>query len=141
MSRFSRVILLAVAAVLLAGAPQALAGPNPKLKDLKVKLKGTEPGPNYEVKVKTRIRACASKGPIRINIHEEKTGFDDPPTVVAANDRRFTRRHDDPCQRFKVSWTLGTEFFGIGIYKVRASVTDSDGNRSRSLVESFKTTD
>jgi hypothetical protein len=134
----------ALAAVFLAAlvaAPTASAGPNPKLKNLNVRLKGTAPGPNYKVKVRMRIRACSSSGPLRIEVVEEKTGFDHPPTVVARNNRTFVRGHRSPCQGYSAHWRLRMKFFGIGKYVVRVHVVDSSGNRSRSLAKKFKTFD
>ena len=47
--------------------------------------------------------------------------------------RTIRARQRFRCQRHAFRWRLRDEFFGVGAYKVAASVTDKDGQFSRTV--------
>ena len=94
------------------------------------------------MEVETKVRVCGKRGPMRLAIVEQKTGFDHPPTVTAENRRSFGRKQIKPCRTYKPSWRLGfPEFYGIGVYKVRVRAIDKNGDQSRGAVEKERTFD
>ena len=84
---------LIAAAALCLGLTASEASARPRIASANVSLVGVgEYGPDYSVRVNARLRICAQKGRLVIRVREQNTGFDDPPTVVAENFRKFFKR-------------------------------------------------
>jgi len=98
-------------------------------------------GADYSVRVSARLRICAQKGRLVIRVREQNTGFDDPPTVVAENFRKFFKRQRRACQTYSMDWKLGDSFFGIGVYRLRFQAVDRNGEISKSEFRQFETGD
>jgi hypothetical protein len=96
------------------------------------------PGPRYFVRVDLRLRVCAVRGRSRVVINETKRlagrTFGEHTRTI-----RFCQRFR--CQRHTFGWRLRDEFFGVGTYKVAATVWDKDQQFSRTVSRSRVTTD
>ena len=106
----------------------------PRLTGLRMRLRGVgKPGPAYHVIVSISARVCAVRGPIRLDVTEEK--FD------ATDGHGFEHRQRARCQTFRDHWKLADQFFGIGTYSVRVQAVDRYEHHSRTLSRREVTTD
>jgi hypothetical protein len=108
----------------------AAAHADPKITNMQMRLTGHNPGPGYYVRVRIRLRVCAVRGPARVVLGETlRIGGD-----VFSTHRRG--RHFDQtaaCQRRTFKWRLAEKFFGVGTYRVAATVTDKDAQVSNTV--------
>jgi hypothetical protein len=108
----------------------AAAHADPKITNMQMRLTGHNPGPNYYVRVRIRLRVCAVRGRSSVVLKETLRIGGDPFT------RHSRTRHFDQtaaCQRRTFKWKLAQEFFGVGTYRVAATVTDKDAQVSNTV--------
>ncbi len=103
---------------------------DPRIKRMRMRLTGHNPGTNYFVRVHVRLRVCAVRGRSEVVVNETlRIGRD----TFAEHTRTIRFRHRSSCQWHRFRWRLRDEFFGVGTYKVAATVWDRDFQFSKTL--------
>jgi hypothetical protein len=104
---------------------------DPKIKRMRMRLTGHNPRPNqYFVRVHIRLRVCAVRGRTEVVINESKRAGGQ---TFGEHTRTLRYRHRSRCQNRTFRWKLRDEFFGVGTYKVSATVWDKDSQFSKTV--------
>jgi hypothetical protein len=88
---------------------------------------------------RVRMRLCGPAGRSRLVFKQTKssgTGI-----VFARGTRTVRYRQAGGCHTRTFSYPLALRFFGVGVYRVAATVHDSHGQTSRTVVRRVTTTD
>lgn len=111
---------------------------DPKIRAMRMRLTGHNPGAHYYVRVQIKLRVCGVRGRSHVTFDETlgsgKTIFSEHAHTV-----RFQQVARCPWRTFK--WKLRREFFGVGTYRVRATVYDMDTQFSNTVSRRQTTTD
>ena len=105
---------------------------------MQMRLTGHNPGPSYYVSVRIRLRVCAVRGRSSVVFNETLR--------IGGNTfgrHRRTRHFDQTasCRRRTFNWKLRDEFFGVGTYRVAATVRDKDAQVSNTVSRKQTTND
>lgn len=134
-----RLVAWAATTAAFLGPQVAGADARPAITTLHWTQTGTTPGAGYEVIESATMRVCARRGRLVLRVREQETGYDG--TVSAQHFRKSFRRQTARCQTHTLRWTLGDAFFGVGVYRLRFTVTDSAGVTSRPVFRKSATGD
>ena len=133
-----RTVLLATLLTACCWPSAAVAHADPKITNMQMRLTGHNPGPHYYVSVRIRLRVCAVRGRSSVVLRETlRLGGQ----TLGRHSR--TRRFDQTaaCRRHTFKWKLRDEFFGVGTYRVAATVTDKDAQVSNTVSRRQTTND
>jgi hypothetical protein len=113
--------------------PQAFPCPrpphdDPRIRDMRLWLTGHNPGHDYFVRVHVKLRICAVRGHAEVKIAETKGAGGHR---FAEHARTLNFEQMRACNTRSFRWKLRDEFFGVGTYKVKATVWDKDFQSSR----------
>lgn len=92
----------------------------------------------YEVVMSAGVRVKAVPGPLKLSIRER---LEVGGKVFGERTKTYTLTQTTPEQRHEVSWKLEDQFFGVGWYRLRATVTDARGRTSNVKTRGFYTED
>jgi hypothetical protein len=113
--------------------------PDPTIRRMRMWMTGHgAPGPRYFVRVHVRLRVCAERGRSEVVIKQTKRVSGQ---TFAEYTRTIRFRQRFRCQRHTFHWRLRDEFFGVGTYKVAATVWDKDFQFSRTVSRKLVTND
>ena len=116
----------------------AAAHADPAIKNRQMRLKGHNPGPSYYVSVRVRLRVCAVRGRARVVFNETlRIGGN----TFGRHTRTRHFRQTASCQSRTFKWKLRDEFFGVGTYRVAATVSDRDAQVSKTVSRKQTTND
>jgi hypothetical protein len=112
---------------------------DPKIRSMRMRLTGhNAPGPRYYVRVQIRLRICSARG-------RSSAVFNETLRIGSDTFGRHTRtkhfRQTAHCQWRSFKWKLRDEFFGVGTYRVAATVWDKDSQFSKTVSRKQTTTD
>jgi hypothetical protein len=96
------------------------------------------PGPDYYVRVSIRLRACGFRGRSEVVFNES---IGDGGTTWAEHTQTKRYRQARSCQWRTFKWKLRDEFFGVGTYRVAATVWDKDAQFSKTISRRITTID
>lgn len=104
--------------------------PDPRIRDMRLRLTGHRSGADYFVRVHLKLRVCAVHGPARVVVNETKRagGY-----IFGRHTRTLNFKQTRACNTRFFPWRLRDEFFGVGTYKVAATVWDKDFQASRTV--------
>lgn len=113
--------------------------PDPRITKMNLQFTGhaTRRG-RYFVRVHVRLRVCAVRGRSEVVVNETKRLGGQ---VFGEHTRTIRFRQRSRCQRHRFRWKLRDEFFGVGTYKVAATVWDKDFQLSRTVTRKKLTLD
>jgi hypothetical protein len=112
---------------------------DPRIKSMKMRSTGHHAGgDDYFVRVHITLRVCAIRGRSKAVLNETKRIGGQ---TFGEHTRTIRFRQRSACQSHKFSWKLRDEFFGIGTYRVAATVWDADSQFSRTVSRRSVTTD
>jgi hypothetical protein len=111
---------------------------DPRIRAMRMRLTGHNPGAGYYVVTRIRLRVCAVRGPAEVVMHESIRLGGEP---FAEHTRTLKFRQRSRCQWHSFRWRLRDEFFGVGTYRVAASVHDKDLQVSRTVSRQNTTLD
>jgi hypothetical protein len=113
--------------------------PNPKITKMRMWMTGHgAPGPRYFVRVHIWTRVCAVRGRSEVNFYERQLVGGD---IFGEFTRNIGFRQRPHCQDHSFRWRLRDEFFGVGTYRVAATVYDKDGQSSKTVSRRIVTRD
>jgi hypothetical protein len=112
---------------------------NPKIRAMRMRLTGhNAPGSRYYVRVQIRLRICGVRGGSSAVFNETlRIGGD----TFGRHTRSKHFRQTAHCQWRSFKWKLRDEFFGVGTYRVAATVWDTDSQFSKTVSRKQTTTD
>jgi hypothetical protein len=112
---------------------------DPRIASMRMRMSGHgAPGKNYYVRVSVRLRVCGVRGGSDVVINET-IGSGKSTWAEHTHTERF--RQLRACQFRTFTWKLRDEFFGVGIYKVAATVCDKDAQFSKTRTRQRTTID
>jgi hypothetical protein len=112
---------------------------DPKIKKMLLSLTGhNPPGNRYFVRVHIGLRVCAVRGRSEVVVNETKRLGGE---IFGEHSHTLRFRQTTRCQWHKFKWRLRDEFFGVGTYKVAATVWDKDSQFSRTVTRKKVTLD
>lgn len=112
---------------------------DPKIKRMRMWMTSHNPRPNgYFVRVHIRLHVCAVRGRSEVVFRETKRLGGQ---TFGEHTRTLRFRQRVRCQSRTFRWKLRDEFFGIGTYRVRATVRDKDAQSSKTVSRKFVTLD
>jgi hypothetical protein len=113
--------------------------PDPKIKRMRMWMTGHRaPGERYFVRVHLRLRVCAVRGRAEVVVNETKRVGGE---TFGEHTRTLKYRQRARCQRRTFRWKLRDEFFGVGTYKVAATIWDKDSQFSKTVSRKSVTLD
>jgi hypothetical protein len=112
---------------------------DPRIRGMKMSLTGHgPPGDDYFVRVHVRLRVCAVRGRSEVVVNETlRVGgqtFGEHTRTI-----RFCQR--SRCEAHRFRWRLRDEFFGVGTYRVAATVWDRAAQFSKTVTRKQSTLD
>ncbi len=112
---------------------------SPRIRSMKLRLTPHGPaGDDYFVRVHLRLRVCAVRGRSEVVVNETKRVGRH---TFGEHTRTLRFRQHSRCESHRFRWRLRDEFFGVGTYKVAATVWDRDLQFSKSVARKKTTTD
>ena len=112
---------------------------DPRIRSMRMRLTGHgKPGASYYVRVAIRLRVCGVRGRSRVTFNET---LGSGGTTFSEDTHTTSFRQVARCQTRTFKWKLRDEFFGVGTYKVRATVSDKDAQFSNTMSRSQTTID
>jgi hypothetical protein len=96
------------------------------------------PGDEYFVRVHLRLRVCAVRGRAEIVVNEIKRVGGQ---TFGEHTRSIRFRQRARCEAHRFRWRLRDEFFGVGTYRVAATVWDKDAQFSKTVTRKKTTVD
>jgi hypothetical protein len=112
---------------------------DPRIRAMRMRLTGHgNPGTSYYVRVSIRLRACGVRGRSHATFNETLGGGG---TVISEDTHTSPFRQVARCQWRTFKWKLRDEFFGVGTYKVSATVYDKDAQFSNTVSRRHTTID
>jgi hypothetical protein len=112
---------------------------DPRIRRMRMSLTGHgPPGDDYFVRVHVRLRVCAVRGRSEVVVNESlRVGGQ----TFGEHTRTIGFRQRSRCQAHRLRWRLRDEFFGVGTYKVAATVWDRDSQPSKTVTRKQTTLD
>jgi hypothetical protein len=92
-----------------------------------------------QVHERVRMRLCGPPGRSRVVLKQTKSSGNG--IVFARGTRALRYRQASGCHTRTFSYPLALRFFGVGVYRVAATVHDSHGQTSRTVTRRVTTTD
>jgi len=112
---------------------------DPRIRRMQMRLTGHNvPGPRYYVRVGIRLRICGVRGRSSVVLNETKRIGGD---TFGEHTRTKRFRQTARCQWRSFRWKLRDEFFGVGTYRIAATVWDQDFQFSKTVSRKHTTTD
>ena len=112
---------------------------DPRIRSMRMRLTGHgNPGRSYSVRVAIRLRICGVRGRSHVTF-DETLGSGGTTFSERTHTTRF--RQTASCQTRTFKWKLREEFFGVGTYRVSATVYDKDTQFSNTVSRRQTTTD
>jgi hypothetical protein len=112
---------------------------NPRIKRMRLRFSTHRAGDGSSfVRVRTALRVCAVRGRASVVLSEtKKLGG----RTFGSGIHSFKFRQRKGCQSHSFHWRLGDRLLGVGTYRVMATVSDKDGQFSKTVSRKSVTTD
>jgi hypothetical protein len=112
---------------------------SPRIRKMRMRMTGHRSGSeDYFVRVHVRLRVCTVRRLSRVVVNESKRVGGQ---TFGEHTRTIRFRQRSRCQTHRFRWRLRDEFFGVGTYKVAATVWDRDAQFSNTVARRNTTLD